>query len=159
MALVTGTKKPTNTRILAPLPMAPLTMAPLTILLHLLTLCLLWLHLLCSTYQDFLIVAGVVAMPRDELLLRMEHGDMQTVTGGAVLYPQVCPCPLLVQSTSTPTILALTTLLELLYLTYLRAYPTLLPYPLTLPSYPTLSCGRSPTPPTAHEHRSRSRSN
>ena len=100
---------------------------------HLLWLCLLWLHLLCSTYQDFLIVAGVVAMPRDELLLRMEHGDMQTVTGGAVLYPQVCPCPLLVQSTSTPTILALTTLLELLYLTYLRAYPTLLPYPLTLP--------------------------
>ena len=119
-------------------------MAPLTILLHL---------LYCSTYygfayygstyygstydgsayQDFLIVAGVVAMPRDELLLRMEHGDMQTVTGGAVLYPQVCPCPLLVQSTSTPTILALTTLLEFLYLTYLRAYPTLLPYPLTLP--------------------------
>jgi hypothetical protein len=42
-----------------------------------------------ATLEDFLIVAGVVAMPRDELLLRMEHGDMQTVTGGAVLYPQL----------------------------------------------------------------------
>ena len=39
MALVKGTKKPTNTRILA-----PLTMAPLTILLHL---------LYCSTYYGF----------------------------------------------------------------------------------------------------------
>ena len=104
------------------------------------------LRLLCSAYQDFLIVAGVVAMPRDELLLRMEHGDMQTVTGGAVLYPQVCLCPLLLE-----VVLALRPYLlglhpEFLYLTYVRAYPT-------------ISCGRSPTPPTAHELRSRSRSN
>ena len=28
-------------------------------------------------------------MPREELVSRMELGDMQTVTGGAALYPQV----------------------------------------------------------------------
>ena len=42
-----------------------------------------------ATLEDFLVVAGVVAMPRDELLSRMDCGDMQTVTGGAVLYPQL----------------------------------------------------------------------
>ena len=42
-----------------------------------------------ATLEDFLIVAGVVAMPRDELLRRIELGDMQSVTGGAALYPQL----------------------------------------------------------------------
>ena len=66
MALVKGTKKPTNTRILAPLTMAPLTMAPLTmapltmalltmapltmalLTMALLTMAKLWSYLLCG---------------------------------------------------------------------------------------------------------------
>jgi len=42
-----------------------------------------------ATLEDFMVVAGVVAVPRAELLGRLAHGDMQTVTGGEVLYPQL----------------------------------------------------------------------